>query len=174
MRMTDYSSSPSHSDNHANGTHGTKRLSQSGESPGGGSTSKIVKYNGNNGHRPVGQASPAASKRPAPAHYSKEDLLTQRQALPIYPVKQKCETIHFFHSKCVHSVIFTSSLPRLLEEIGKHSTLIVIGETGSGKTTQIPQFIFTHGLTGNGTIAVTQVSQNNLKNCHFLNYKSKI
>jgi ATP-dependent RNA helicase DHX33 len=48
-------------------------------------------------------------------------------------------------------------LKRLLEELRKHQTLIIIGETGSGKTTQIPQFIFTHGMTENGTIAVTQV-----------------
>lgn len=67
-----------------------------------------------------------------------------------------------FESVCVSSCALPNDLIfvnyRLLEEISKHPTLIVIGETGSGKTTQIPQFIFTHGLTGNGTIAVTQVN----------------
>lgn len=71
-----------------------------------------------------------------------------------------------------------SFVDRLVEEISKHPTLIVIGETGSGKTTQvdkqsydqckqqwyeylfslsqIPQFIFTSSISGSGTIAVTQ------------------
>lgn len=45
---------------------------------------------------------------------------------------------------------------RLLEEIRKHNTMILIGETGSGKTTQIPQIIHEHRLEGKGCIAVTQ------------------
>lgn len=45
---------------------------------------------------------------------------------------------------------------RLLEEIKKHDTMIVIGETGSGKTTQIPQLIHEQRLEGAGAIAVTQ------------------
>ncbi|XP_041978610.1 ATP-dependent RNA helicase DHX33 isoform X2 [Aricia agestis] len=44
----------------------------------------------------------------------------------------------------------------LLEEIKKHDTMIIIGETGSGKTTQIPQVIHEQGLEGKGAIAVTQ------------------
>lgn len=35
-------------------------------------------------------------------------------------------------------------------------TLIVIGETGSGKTTQIPQYLYQDGLSDRGLIAVTQ------------------
>lgn len=46
---------------------------------------------------------------------------------------------------------------RLMVEVEKHPTLIVIGETGSGKTTQIPQFIVEQEIGGNGMIAVTQV-----------------
>jgi len=42
-------------------------------------------------------------------------------------------------------------------EVEKHPTLILIGETGSGKTTQIPQFIIDQGIEGNGMIGVTQV-----------------
>ncbi|KAE8752457.1 hypothetical protein FOCC_FOCC000928 [Frankliniella occidentalis] len=45
---------------------------------------------------------------------------------------------------------------RLLEEIQKNSILIVIGETGCGKTTQIPQFIHEAKLEKNGIIAITQ------------------
>lgn len=46
---------------------------------------------------------------------------------------------------------------RLLEEIDKHTTLIVIGETGSGKTTQIPQFVHDITLEKDKMIAITQV-----------------
>ncbi|KAI5704571.1 hypothetical protein M8J76_003227 [Diaphorina citri] len=44
----------------------------------------------------------------------------------------------------------------LIEEIKKRNTLIIIGETGSGKTTQIPQFIYEAGISGNKMIAITQ------------------
>lgn len=34
--------------------------------------------------------------------------------------------------------------------------MIILGETGSGKTTQIPQFLYDHGLADYSTIAITQ------------------
>lgn len=49
-------------------------------------------------------------------------------------------------------------LCRLIPEIQKHPTVIIIGETGSGKTTQIPQFIYEVRLNRDGIIGVTQVS----------------
>ncbi|KAJ8952268.1 hypothetical protein NQ318_007435 [Aromia moschata] len=45
---------------------------------------------------------------------------------------------------------------KLLELIRRHKTLIILGETGSGKTTQIPQYIYSARLQENGKIAVTQ------------------
>nr|XP_023019825.1 putative ATP-dependent RNA helicase DHX33 [Leptinotarsa decemlineata] len=45
---------------------------------------------------------------------------------------------------------------KLLELIKRHKTLIILGETGSGKTTQIPQYIHSARLQENGKIAVTQ------------------
>lgn len=46
---------------------------------------------------------------------------------------------------------------RLLEEIRRHSTLIIIGETGSGKTTQIPQLLLQSGIAGaSGCIGITE------------------
>lgn len=45
---------------------------------------------------------------------------------------------------------------KLLELIKRHDTLIVMGETGCGKTTQIPQFIYSARLQGSGKIAITQ------------------
>ncbi|CAH2209455.1 jg18977 [Pararge aegeria aegeria] len=62
-----------------------------------------------------------------------ENLQEARKTLPVYQVRT-----------------------RLLEEIRKHSTMILIGETGSGKTTQIPQIIHEYRLEGKGCIAVTQ------------------
>ncbi|XP_059059424.1 ATP-dependent RNA helicase DHX33-like [Achroia grisella] len=62
-----------------------------------------------------------------------ENLQEARRNLPVYSVRG-----------------------RLIEEIKKHQTMILIGETGSGKTTQIPQLLHEHRLEGNGIIAVTQ------------------
>ncbi|MDO4776674.1 MAG: ATP-dependent RNA helicase HrpA [Cardiobacteriaceae bacterium] len=45
---------------------------------------------------------------------------------------------------------------RLLELIGKHQVVIVSGETGSGKTTQLPQLCLELGLGARGMIAHTQ------------------
>ncbi|XP_049887810.1 ATP-dependent RNA helicase DHX33-like isoform X2 [Pectinophora gossypiella] len=62
-----------------------------------------------------------------------ENLQEARRKLPVYAVRG-----------------------RLLEEIRKNNTMILIGETGSGKTTQIPQLIHEQRLEGGGSIAVTQ------------------
>lgn len=43
-----------------------------------------------------------------------------------------------------------------MKHIQKNATLIVISETGSGKSTQIPQFIYKNRMSEKGMIAVTQ------------------
>ncbi|KAL5223763.1 hypothetical protein ABZP36_010402 [Zizania latifolia] len=46
---------------------------------------------------------------------------------------------------------------RLVEEVRKNDTLIVVGETGSGKTTQLPQFLYDAGFCQDGkVIGITQ------------------
>lgn len=45
---------------------------------------------------------------------------------------------------------------RILSLIEKYETLIIIGETGCGKTTQIPQFVYEEKLNGGKVIGVTQ------------------
>lgn len=50
----------------------------------------------------------------------------------------------------------TSCRKRLIQEIHKSDTLLIMGETGSGKTTQIPQFLLSAGFANKGMIAVTQ------------------
>ncbi|KAJ1330021.1 hypothetical protein BSLG_009809 [Batrachochytrium salamandrivorans] len=44
----------------------------------------------------------------------------------------------------------------LISSINENSIVIIVGETGSGKTTQLPQFLHEAGYTKNGIIAVTQ------------------
>ncbi|XP_038904722.1 pre-mRNA-splicing factor ATP-dependent RNA helicase DEAH10 isoform X2 [Benincasa hispida] len=45
----------------------------------------------------------------------------------------------------------------LIQEVHRNDTLIIVGETGSGKTTQIPQFLFNAGFCRDGkAIGVTQ------------------
>ncbi|KAI3384930.1 hypothetical protein SNEBB_000119 [Seison nebaliae] len=57
-----------------------------------------------------------------------------RLSLPIYPFRES-----------------------LLEAIDEYQVLIIEGETGSGKTTQIPQYLYEHGFTDNDKkIACTQ------------------
>ncbi|KAF8879493.1 P-loop containing nucleoside triphosphate hydrolase protein [Infundibulicybe gibba] len=44
----------------------------------------------------------------------------------------------------------------LIEEIRRNDITVLLGETGSGKTTQVPQYLLESGLAGQGVIAVTQ------------------
>lgn len=62
-----------------------------------------------------------------------ESLRKERQNLPIYAARQKI-------------IMQIKSLP----------SAIIIGETGSGKTTQIPQYLLEAGINGSSAIAVTQ------------------
>ncbi|XP_053652138.1 ATP-dependent RNA helicase DHX33 [Cherax quadricarinatus] len=62
-----------------------------------------------------------------------KNLFKQRSALPIFPARS-----------------------RLLEELKKSDVVIVIGETGSGKTTQIPQYLHEERWDRKGTICITQ------------------
>ncbi|THG16364.1 hypothetical protein TEA_019159 [Camellia sinensis var. sinensis] len=46
---------------------------------------------------------------------------------------------------------------RLVEEVRSNNILIIVGETGSGKTTQLPQFLFNAGLCHDGkVVGITQ------------------
>lgn len=44
----------------------------------------------------------------------------------------------------------------LLQAISEHQVLIIVGETGSGKTTQIPQYLHEEGYSKKGKIGCTQ------------------
>lgn len=56
-----------------------------------------------------------------------------------------------------HSLPIASAEKRLVEEVRKYDTLVVVGETGSGKTTQLPQFLFSAGFChSEKVIGITQ------------------
>ena len=48
------------------------------------------------------------------------------------------------------------SRERLMQELEARETVIIVGETGSGKTTQIPQYVHEVGLAAGGMVACTQ------------------
>ena len=60
-------------------------------------------------------------------------ILEQRQSLPVYKLKDQ-----------------------LIKAINDNQILIVVGETGSGKTTQLTQYICEAGFVARGTIGCTQ------------------
>ncbi|KAI8874317.1 P-loop containing nucleoside triphosphate hydrolase protein, partial [Ramicandelaber brevisporus] len=65
---------------------------------------------------------------------SAADILKQRQSLPAYASKNE-----------------------LLRSIRDNQVVIIVGETGSGKTTQLTQYLYSDGFTSNGgMIACTQ------------------
>mmetsp|Transcript_69078 Transcript_69078/g.202239 ORF Transcript_69078/g.202239 Transcript_69078/m.202239 type:complete len:711 (-) Transcript_69078:184-2316(-) len=44
----------------------------------------------------------------------------------------------------------------IIEAVKQHQVVVLVGETGSGKTTQVPQFLHSAGFSRRGVIAVTQ------------------
>ncbi|GJW53731.1 probable pre-mRNA-splicing factor ATP-dependent RNA helicase DEAH5 [Tanacetum coccineum] len=64
---------------------------------------------------------------------SKLSLQEQRQSLPIYKLKKE-----------------------LVQAVNENQVLVVIGETGSGKTTQVPLYLAEAGYTTRGKIGCTQ------------------
>lgn len=67
------------------------------------------------------------------AKSAQQKLQEDRKSLPIYPYREK-----------------------LLDAIRDYQVLVIVGETGSGKTTQIPQYLHEAGFTKTGKIGCTQ------------------
>ncbi|KAG6687002.1 hypothetical protein I3842_11G049200 [Carya illinoinensis] len=62
-----------------------------------------------------------------------EKLQEDRKTLPVYPYREQ-----------------------LLQAVHDHQVLVIVGETGSGKTTQIPQYLHEAGYTKRGKVGCTQ------------------
>uniref|UniRef100_A0A5B7BS90 RNA helicase n=1 Tax=Davidia involucrata TaxID=16924 RepID=A0A5B7BS90_DAVIN len=62
-----------------------------------------------------------------------EKLQEERKLLPMYPYRDE-----------------------LLKAVHDHQVLVIVGETGSGKTTQIPQYLHEAGYTKRGKVGCTQ------------------
>ncbi|KAF9112477.1 putative ATP-dependent RNA helicase dhr2 [Mortierella sp. AM989] len=62
-----------------------------------------------------------------------KELKKHRQSLPIYTARDI-----------------------IIKEVKDNACVVIVGETGSGKTTQIPQYLLESGLAAHGTIAITQ------------------
>uniref|UniRef100_A0A2P2LWH7 RNA helicase n=2 Tax=Rhizophora mucronata TaxID=61149 RepID=A0A2P2LWH7_RHIMU len=62
-----------------------------------------------------------------------EKLQEERKTLPIYPYRDE-----------------------LLQAVNDHQVIVIVGETGSGKTTQIPQYLHEAGYTKQGKVGCTQ------------------
>lgn len=88
-----------------------------------------VKTESGHGHHSHSQQQPHDEKLAKIA----QDLKPQRESLPIFTAKD-----------------------RIVQEIRDKPTVVIVGETGSGKTTQIPQYLFEAGLAGKRGIAITQ------------------
>ncbi|TKR87239.1 hypothetical protein L596_011671 [Steinernema carpocapsae] len=75
-------------------------------------------------------------------------------------VQQEIERLHHFQTGNIEAQ--RKALPiaafrkKIIEKFKKNQVLIVKGETGSGKSTQLPQFILEEGLNCGGLIACTQ------------------
>lgn len=75
----------------------------------------------------------AFGKAPTFGQRSKLSIQEQRQSLPIYKLKKE-----------------------LIQAVNDNQVLVVIGETGSGKTTQVTQYLAEAGYTTRGKIGCTQ------------------
>ena len=60
---------------------------------------------------------------------------------------------YLFPQKKTHTL---TPLSEFLSALQDHQVLILVGETGSGKTTQIPQYLHESGYTSYGKVACTQ------------------
>lgn len=53
----------------------------------------------------------------------------------------------------------TSGKEAIVDAVRKHDTVVILGETGSGKTTQIPQFLFEAGFARRAPVQMIGVTQ---------------
>ena len=81
----------------------------------------------------AGKKRPLAPPAAASDLHAADELVAQRQRLPVYEARSE-----------------------LLKAVAATETLVLTGETGCGKTTQIPQYLLESGYANRGLIGVTQ------------------
>ena len=74
----------------------------------------------------------------------------QRKSLPIYKLRESL--LQAIRDVCTPLIFFDLRTDRLEQ----HQVLIVVGDTGSGKTTQMTQYLAEDGYADNGRIGCTQ------------------
>lgn len=88
-------------------------------------------------------------------------IVQQRESLPIYKLKDELVQVASVTGLLLHSTDrWVTSFPLApspsLQAVHDNQILIVVGETGSGKTTQITQYLAEAGYTARGKIGCTQ------------------
>ena len=80
---------------------------------------------------PTGTFANPLTQRPYPARF--RDILKQRHTLPVYEFRED-----------------------FLKTVAQNQVVVLVGETGSCKTTQIPQFLVQAGYRNHGVVGCTQ------------------
>jgi len=65
--------------------------------------------------------------------FGNQELMKERKQLPMWSAREM-----------------------FLSEVGRHNVVVLLAETGSGKTTQVPQFLYTARMLKNKMVAITQ------------------
>ena len=103
------------------------------------------------------QVKPIAVKKPTPKPVA-QTIITDEDRKPTFYVNV-CRTQEIQEARLLLPVVAEEH--NIMEAIKEHSVVIISGETGSGKTTQIPQFLYEAGYghpdgKNPGLIGVTQ------------------
>ena len=69
---------------------------------------------------------------------------------------QRTHPINKYALKYDSALPISAHLEQILDSLGEHQVLVIAGETGSGKTTQLPKICLQAGLAETGLIACTQ------------------
>lgn len=96
-----------------------------------------------------------AAKNKGGSHFARsKSLKEQRQYLPAFASRQ--DLLQIVRENQGRSRLRSSSRARIELTEDRPAVVVVIGETGSGKTTQLTQFLHEEGYSNYGLIGCTQ------------------